>query len=157
MVFSYILDFSFPADKKYYKEINYNVKDDYKSYIESISRYYFYNKKENKEVFIRGNNTSGGNGKKIDFGAIDYTSKKGNKNATILKTTNQEINKGSAAWKEATSKAKSGTTIFYSNSGAWWLSQIIFADRIKLIKENAKNNDQLIEQINELCSYRVLK
>lgn len=157
MVFSYILDFSFPADKKYYKEINYNVKDDYKSYIESISRYYFYNKKENKEVFIRGNNTSGGNGKKIDFGAIDYTLKKGNKNATILKTTNQEINKGSTAWKEATSKAKSGTTIFYSNSGAWWLSQIIFADRIKLIKENAKNNDQLIEQINELCSYRVLK
>lgn len=157
MIFSYLLDFSFPIDKKYYTKINYNVKD-FKSYIENNSPYYFYNKEKNIEVFIRGNDVNVSNGKRISFGTIDYNLAKRTKNitATILKTTNQEVNKG-AAWAEATKKVKPGTSISWSDNGAWWLSQIIFADKIKSIKENTKNNDQLIEQINELCSYRVLK
>ena len=158
MVFSYLLDFSFPIDKKYYTKINYNVKD-FKSYIKNNSPYYFYNKEKNIGVFIRGNNVNAGNGKRISFGTIDYNAAKRTKNitATILKTTNQEIKK-SADWKEASKKAKPGTSfISWDDNGAWWLSQIIFADRIKSIKKDAKNNDQLIEQINELCSYRVLK
>lgn len=158
MVFSYLLDFSFPIDKKYYTKINYNVKD-FKSYIKNNSPYYFYNKEKNIGVFIRGNNVNAGNGKRISFGTIDYNAAKRTKNitATILKTTNQEIKK-SADWKEASKKAKPGTSFISGNDGgAWWLSQIIFADRIKSIKKDAKNNDQLIEQINELCSYRVLK
>lgn len=158
MVFSYLLDFSFPIDKKYYTKINYNVKD-FKSYIKNNSPYYFQNKEKNIGVFIRGNNVNAGNGKRISFGTIDYNAAKRTKNitATILKTTNQEIKK-SADWKEASKKAKPRTSfISWSDGGAWWLSQIIFADRIKSIKKDAKNNDQLIEQINELCSYRVLK